>query len=320
MLCLHWAQSFTTLLQVGRRFDIRSEWAQATNSGSAPGEISLDEFTAAFESLQQEFVASKDFSLWHRQPGGRDQLREQLRQVSSLQLNMMDDWQVEEAVLEAIERRALVIWPGAQIILERVAWARRVRATCDYYCAKERGQSRVCREMPESAPRASTAIANADAASAGGVPQLTRRVAEAIRMSKASEIKTGVPWKVTFAQWALESGWRKKMSGKNNPFGIKAKKDQAGTDVVTHEQIGGKMVKLTQRFANYDSLEEAFEAHANLLAHGDAYAAARARVDDPVAFAHALSGTYATDSNYGDKLSQIMKTVMDGGKYAELAK
>ncbi|RRA01912.1 glycoside hydrolase family 73 protein [Burkholderia cepacia] len=146
-----------------------------------------------------------------------------------------------------------------------------------------------------------------------------QRIADAIAASKESEARSGIPALVTFAQWAQESGWGKKMSGKNNPFGIKARSGEAGTDVVTHEVIGGKRVKMVQRFADYDSLADAFSAHARLLANGKPYANARAHRDDPFAFADALTGVYATDPKYGSKLKKIMGGMLQGSQWTPLS-
>lgn len=96
------------------------------------------------------------------------------------------------------------------------------------------------------------------------------------------------------------------MSGKNNPFGIKARKGEAGTDVVTHEVVKGRRVRMVQRFADYNSMADAFTAHANLLLRGRPYANARKHLNDPRAFADALTGVYATDPKYGEKLKNII--------------
>ncbi|WP_176331923.1 glycoside hydrolase family 73 protein, partial [Burkholderia vietnamiensis] len=100
-------------------------------------------------------------------------------------------------------------------------------------------------------------------------PAFLDRVRDAMAAARQSQAKTGVPWLVTFAQWALESGFGKKMpAGSNNPFGIKAKAGQPYVEAMTNEFINGKMTRVTQRFAKFDSLADAFEQHAKLLANG----------------------------------------------------
>lgn len=57
------------------------------------------------------------------------------------------------------------------------------------------------------------------------------------------------------AQWALESGWGKHQSGKNNPFGIKGK----GVALNTVEWNGSSYVKQKAEFKNYPSLKAAVQ-------------------------------------------------------------
>ncbi|MDN7558790.1 glycoside hydrolase family 73 protein [Burkholderia orbicola] len=171
---------------------------------------------------------------------------------------------------------------------------------------------------PADATRASPPIAAGQPAAANAPPStLAQRISDAIAASKESEARSGIPALVTFAQWAQESGWGRKMSGKNNPFGIKARKGQAGTDVVTHEEVNGKRVKMVQRFADYESMADAFTAHANLLAKGKPYSKARTHLDDPFAFADALTGVYATDSKYGENLKRIMRGMLQKSEWMQ---
>jgi flagellum-specific peptidoglycan hydrolase FlgJ len=116
------------------------------------------------------------------------------------------------------------------------------------------------------------------------------------------------------AQFALESGNGAHMpAGSNNPFGIKAKAGQPYVEAQTNEFINGKMERVTQRFAKFDSLSDAFDQHAKLLATASPYAAARTHENDPKAFANALTGVYATDPQYGAKLNAIMARNNAGG-------
>lgn len=139
-------------------------------------------------------------------------------------------------------------------------------------------------------------------------------LAEALQAAKGSESKYGIPAAVTMAQFALESGSGAHMpAGSNNPFGIKAKAGQPYVEAQTNEFINGKMERVTQKFAKFDSLSDAFDQHAKLLATGSAYASARTHENDPKAFANALTGKYATDPQYGAKLNAIMARSSSGG-------
>jgi hypothetical protein len=49
------------------------------------------------------------------------------------------------------------------------------------------------------------------------------------------------------AQWALESGWGKHTSGRNNYFGLKG----AGTKTKTQEFVNGKWIEITDSFIDF---------------------------------------------------------------------
>jgi len=134
------------------------------------------------------------------------------------------------------------------------------------------------------------------------LPKFTQSVIDAAQAA-AKEYKVFAS--VSLAQYALESGWGAKMSGKNNPFGIKAKKGEPSTVVTTHEVIKGQRVKIDAAFRDFNTMEEAFMAHAKLLATAPIYKAAMA-CKDPLSFADALVGKYATDPNYGKTLKSII--------------
>ena len=139
----------------------------------------------------------------------------------------------------------------------------------------------------------------------GSVPQ------QITDLALAGQSKYNIPAEVTLAQWKLESGNGRKMPvGSNNPFGIKASKAdiKAGNfvEAMTTEHPNGVDVKVAQKFKKFDSIEEAFEAHAKLLATHPAYSEARKHEDDPRAFAKSLQGTYATDPLYASKLLSMM--------------
>lgn len=165
-----------------------------------------------------------------------------------------------------------------------------------------------------AAPTPASPAAPAGDAAAASAPSRASVLVEAMQAAKGSEAKYGIPAAVTMAQFALESGNGAHMpAGSNNPFGIKAKAGQPYVEAMTNEFINGKMERVTQRFAKFDSLADAFNQHAKLLATGSAYASARAHEGDPKAFANALTGKYATDPQYGAKLNAIMARNNAGG-------
>jgi hypothetical protein len=129
-----------------------------------------------------------------------------------------------------------------------------------------------------------------------------------IEAAVASNEHWRVPAAVTLAQWAIESAWGAAMPvDSNNPFGIKAVGSQPSVDTVTHEVINGATVEITAKFRKFDSLTQAFDEHGKLLATSPAYAPAMQQVQNPDAFADALTGVYATDPEYGMKLRWVMQ-------------
>jgi flagellum-specific peptidoglycan hydrolase FlgJ len=113
--------------------------------------------------------------------------------------------------------------------------------------------------------------------------------------TKNQFIPGGIPASVQIAQWADESGWGAKYTGTWNCFGVKAEGDQPFTPCTTHEIVDGQRVEVVQNFLNYDSLIDAFNAHAMLLATSARYANARALLPDVTKFVEAMAPIYATE-------------------------
>jgi hypothetical protein len=74
---------------------------------------------------------------------------------------------------------------------------------------------------------------------------------------QAVATQMGAKWpQVVAAQWALESGWGKHVSGKFNFFGIKG---TPGTTKDTKEFLNGKWVTITDTFKDYQTPEACIE-------------------------------------------------------------
>jgi flagellum-specific peptidoglycan hydrolase FlgJ len=127
--------------------------------------------------------------------------------------------------------------------------------------------------------------------------------------AEAAERKYGIPAAVTLAQAALESGWGASALPGYNLFGIKGRGSAGSTSSATQEVYGGRWVNTRDKFAAYSSMEEAFEAHGKLFHNGyyDRAVTQYARDRNPHAFARNITGVYATDPNYGQKISRIMR-------------
>ncbi len=133
---------------------------------------------------------------------------------------------------------------------------------------------------------------------------------EVIQGAQASDKLWGVPASVTLAQFILESAFGKSMPpGSNNPFGIKARGDQPSVKARTIEYVNGSERVEYANFRKFSSFDEAFAQHGRLLATSPYYKPAMAVRNDPLAFADALTGVYATDPKYGSSLIKLI------GKY-----
>lgn len=119
--------------------------------------------------------------------------------------------------------------------------------------------------------------------------------------------RTGILPSVQLAQWALESAWGTRASGRNNFFGIKAKPGEDCTICWTHEVVNGQLKPLQADFKNYASVDEAFLDHADLLCRGP-YAVDAPLKPSYAAFCKAIAPHYATDPDYGQKLVDLIRS------------
>ena len=122
----------------------------------------------------------------------------------------------------------------------------------------------------------------------------------------------GVPAKALVAQAALETGWGRRLAGRqgvssHNLFGIKAGGRWNGERMnsATHEFVDGVRRSERADFRAYDSAAASFEDYTRLLGN-PRYAAARGAGDDTHRFASALQKAgYATDPDYAAKITAI---------------
>ena len=118
---------------------------------------------------------------------------------------------------------------------------------------------------------------------------------------------------VTIAQACLESSYGQSDLARfaNNYFGYKASDGWTGSTYGkdSYEERNGKLGKEYSRFRAYDNMEESVKDHANMMERSDYHKKVYAKAINaktPQEQAHALTGTYATDSGYGGKLIDIM--------------
>lgn len=131
--------------------------------------------------------------------------------------------------------------------------------------------------------------------------------------------ETGIPAKFMLGQAALESGWGKREiksldgSASHNVFGMKATSAWKGrtVDAVTTEYSNGVAYRKVETFKAYDSYSDAFKDYAKLLTKNPRYQDVIANAKDASSFAYGLQKAgYATDPQYANKLSRIIKQTL----------
>lgn len=105
------------------------------------------------------------------------------------------------------------------------------------------------------------------------------------------------------AQWALESGWGKHQSGRNNFFGIKG----SGTKTETKEWDGAKFITIVDEFKDYSSAEECVnDLVEKWYKDYKGYSGVNDAPDRESAARELVKQGYATDPAYATKLIDIM--------------
>lgn len=121
--------------------------------------------------------------------------------------------------------------------------------------------------------------------------------------------KAGDPHpEIVAAQWALESDWGKKQSGRFNYFGIKATGNEPGTYRDTQEEINGRRVRTKARFKDYSSLDEGIRDRVHFIQRNPRYHKYFEVSTASQAAASLQAAKYATDSSYARKLISIIKS------------
>ena len=136
-------------------------------------------------------------------------------------------------------------------------------------------------------------------------PQPTAPVENSWKGVKAAAAKAGAKFpEVVAAQWALESGYGKHTSGKNNYFGLKG----SGSERETKEFINGQWVTIKAGFIDFPDLQTCvsylverwyrdYQRYKGVNRATSAEECARLLVTEG----------YATDPQYADKLIRLMR-------------
>ena len=107
------------------------------------------------------------------------------------------------------------------------------------------------------------------------------------------------------AQWALESGWGKHASGKNNFFGLKG----PGAKTETQEWVDGKFITITSEFRDFDSPKECVEYLVDKW-YKDyrGYKGVNNAPSVEKAAEELVKQGYATDPSYASKLTKLIQS------------
>ncbi len=130
---------------------------------------------------------------------------------------------------------------------------------------------------------------------------------EVIAAARAPQARRHIPASVSIAQWRIESGNGAHQPG-NNGFGMKPRKgkDDPCQMLKTTEWNGKAYVPCLQPFRKFASIEEAFLAHAELIATAPVYAEAMAAFPNRDLFIDRMAAHYATDPLYASKIKSMI--------------
>lgn len=108
---------------------------------------------------------------------------------------------------------------------------------------------------------------------------------------------------ILMAQFALETGYGKKIIPNSYNLGnIKAREGDPFIEIITHEYISGKKIKIKDKFKEYDSYYHFLVEYDNLVCKNARYIKACKNKNNPYLYFKGLyEGGYATDIKYIDK-------------------
>ena len=119
----------------------------------------------------------------------------------------------------------------------------------------------------------------------------------------------GVPPSIILGQAALESGWGRSALAvrHHNLFGVKSTGPDSGADYPTLE-FGPRGVHIVRaQFRTFETVTEAVEHHGRLLAKDPRYSKAMSQNHDWQAFLIELAPSYASDPEYVNHVSRIIR-------------
>jgi hypothetical protein len=136
----------------------------------------------------------------------------------------------------------------------------------------------------------------------------TQIPADRIAAAQADPGRWRIPPCSKLAQDGVESAFgRFEPPASNNPFGIQRLAGLPFVSAASHEFRGGKLVPVTEEFAQFKSLGDAYYEHDKLIARNPVYAPAMAFVSDYTKFIELMGPRYATAPNYVKTLLALIE-------------
>ena len=133
--------------------------------------------------------------------------------------------------------------------------------------------------------------------------------------AQSLQAQYGVKASISIAQAALESDWgRSELAAKyNNFFGVKASAGMPSVTLSTKEFVNEEWVTVNAAFRTYADWRSSMTDHALLLVNGTSenpqrYQAVLQATDYKTAAYALVSGGYATDPGYAEKIIRMIET------------
>ena len=130
-------------------------------------------------------------------------------------------------------------------------------------------------------------------------------------LAQTESQRTGIDPRIIVAQAALESNWGASAPG-NNYFGIKSHGVPGGNTLTTTEVVNGRPISISDSFRAYGSPADSVRGYGDFMLNNKRYAGVRQAPDLASQIAALGASGYATDPNYANKISSIVRGLPGG--------
>lgn len=130
-------------------------------------------------------------------------------------------------------------------------------------------------------------------------------------LAQTESQRTGIDPRIIVAQAALESNWGASAPG-NNYFGIKSHGVPGGNTLTTTEVVNGRPISISDSFRAYGSPADSVRGYGDFMLNNKRYTGVRQAPDLASQIAALGASGYATDPNYANKISSIVRGLPGG--------